>query len=149
MPSRWLCVRDAISTSLSSFSQTVCAIIQVQLLHFPLASVCSVGALLQTSCARTVCYQPEYPPVLVHLQRNLTEYFVAVDINNMLQLYASMLHERRIIITSSKLSTVSPTRQTLDKHSVFVLPCAFLFLIRVEVELSVHVWGCCCLRVEL
>lgn len=45
------------------------------------------------------------------LQRNLTEYFVAVDINNMLQLYASMLHERRIIITSSKLSTVSPYLQ--------------------------------------
>ncbi|RXM29487.1 DENN domain-containing protein 1B [Acipenser ruthenus] len=37
--------------------------------------------------------------------RNLTEYFVAVDVNNMLQLYASMMHERRIIITSSKLST--------------------------------------------
>lgn len=41
------------------------------------------------------------------VQRNLTEYFVAVDVNNMLQLYASMLHERRVIITSSKLSTVS------------------------------------------
>ncbi|XP_008404787.1 DENN domain-containing protein 1B isoform X1 [Poecilia reticulata] len=39
--------------------------------------------------------------------RNLTEYFVAVDINNMLQLYASMLHERRIIITSRKLSTLT------------------------------------------
>ncbi|KAM9796115.1 DENN domain-containing protein 1B isoform 2-T2 [Syngnathus typhle] len=39
--------------------------------------------------------------------RNLTEYFVAVDINNMLQLYSSMLHERRIIITSSKLSTLT------------------------------------------
>ncbi|GAB5583567.1 DENN domain-containing protein 1B isoform X5 [Prionailurus iriomotensis] len=39
--------------------------------------------------------------------RNLTEYFVAVDVNNMLQLYASMLHERRVIITSSKLSTVN------------------------------------------
>ncbi|XP_017268990.1 DENN domain-containing protein 1B isoform X2 [Kryptolebias marmoratus] len=39
--------------------------------------------------------------------RNLTEYFVAVDTNNMLQLYASMLHERRIIITSSKLSTLT------------------------------------------
>uniref|UniRef100_A0A8C7Y965 DENN/MADD domain containing 1B n=1 Tax=Oryzias sinensis TaxID=183150 RepID=A0A8C7Y965_9TELE len=42
-----------------------------------------------------------------HTTRNLTEYFVAVDINNMLQLYASMLHERRIIITSSKLSTLT------------------------------------------
>ncbi|XP_076403642.1 DENN domain-containing protein 1B isoform X3 [Peromyscus maniculatus bairdii] len=39
--------------------------------------------------------------------RNLTEYFVAVDVNNMLRLYASMLHERRIIITSSKLSTLT------------------------------------------
>ncbi|KAM9831156.1 DENN domain-containing protein 1B [Neosynchiropus ocellatus] len=39
--------------------------------------------------------------------RNLTEYFVAVDVNNMLQLYATMLHERRIIITSSKLSTLT------------------------------------------
>ncbi|XP_074241191.1 DENN domain-containing protein 1B isoform X9 [Saimiri boliviensis] len=39
--------------------------------------------------------------------RNLTEYFVAVDVNNMLQLYASMLHERRILITSSKLSTLT------------------------------------------
>ncbi|XP_069793965.1 DENN domain-containing protein 1B isoform X3 [Narcine bancroftii] len=43
--------------------------------------------------------------------RNMTEYFVAVSVNNMLQLYASMLHERRIIITSSKLSTV------LDRES--------------------------------
>ncbi|KAM5302027.1 DENN domain-containing protein 1B isoform 2-T2 [Glossophaga mutica] len=39
--------------------------------------------------------------------RNLTEYFVAVDANNMLQLYASMLHERRILVTSSKLSTLT------------------------------------------
>uniref|UniRef100_A0A2R9A9X1 DENN domain containing 1B n=1 Tax=Pan paniscus TaxID=9597 RepID=A0A2R9A9X1_PANPA len=39
--------------------------------------------------------------------RNLTEYFVAVDVNNMLQLYASMLHERRIMIISSKLSTLT------------------------------------------
>lgn len=41
------------------------------------------------------------------LQRNLTEYFVAVDVNNMLHLYASMLYERRILICCSKLSTVS------------------------------------------
>uniref|UniRef100_A0A8C3FVW4 DENN domain containing 1A n=1 Tax=Chrysemys picta bellii TaxID=8478 RepID=A0A8C3FVW4_CHRPI len=37
--------------------------------------------------------------------RNLTEYFVAVDVNNMLHLYASMLYERRILICCSKLST--------------------------------------------
>ncbi|XP_072788742.1 DENN domain-containing protein 1B isoform X6 [Taeniopygia guttata] len=46
--------------------------------------------------------------------RNLTEYFVAVDVNNMLQLYASMLHERRIIITSSKLSTRVKNRSLED-----------------------------------
>ncbi|XP_007167333.2 DENN domain-containing protein 1B isoform X4 [Balaenoptera acutorostrata] len=39
--------------------------------------------------------------------RNLTEYFVAVDANNMLQLFASMLHERRVIVTSGKLSTLT------------------------------------------
>ncbi|XP_062892149.1 DENN domain-containing protein 1B-like isoform X1 [Mobula hypostoma] len=39
--------------------------------------------------------------------RNLTEYVVAVDVNNMLHLFASMLHERRIIITCSKLSTLT------------------------------------------
>ncbi|KAM7238474.1 hypothetical protein CapIbe_009994 [Capra ibex] len=40
-------------------------------------------------------------------QRNLTEYFVAVDVNNMLHLYASMLYERRILIICSKLSTLT------------------------------------------
>nr|XP_057913150.1 DENN domain-containing protein 1A-like isoform X1 [Doryrhamphus excisus] len=39
--------------------------------------------------------------------RNLTEYSVAVDVNNMLHLYASMLHERRILICCSTLSTLT------------------------------------------
>ncbi|XP_077354664.1 DENN domain-containing protein 1A isoform X3 [Festucalex cinctus] len=39
--------------------------------------------------------------------RNLTEYFVAVDVTNMLQLYASMLYERRILICCSTLSTLT------------------------------------------
>uniref|UniRef100_A0A3Q3WMA3 UDENN domain-containing protein n=1 Tax=Mola mola TaxID=94237 RepID=A0A3Q3WMA3_MOLML len=39
--------------------------------------------------------------------RNLTEYIVAVDVNNMLHLYASMLYERRILICCSKLSTLT------------------------------------------
>ncbi|ELW48534.1 DENN domain-containing protein 1A [Tupaia chinensis] len=48
------------------------------------------------------------PGVSVHLSmRNLTEYFVAVDVNNMLHLYASMLYERRILIVCSKLSTLT------------------------------------------
>uniref|UniRef100_K7G1D7 DENN domain containing 1C n=1 Tax=Pelodiscus sinensis TaxID=13735 RepID=K7G1D7_PELSI len=39
--------------------------------------------------------------------RNLTEFVVAVDVPNMLQLYGSMLYERRILLTSSKLSTLT------------------------------------------
>ncbi|KAM3846040.1 DENN domain-containing protein 1C [Vipera latastei] len=39
--------------------------------------------------------------------RNLTEFVVAVDVNNMMHLYASLLHERRILLTSSKLSTLT------------------------------------------
>uniref|UniRef100_H3BHT7 DENN domain containing 1A n=1 Tax=Latimeria chalumnae TaxID=7897 RepID=H3BHT7_LATCH len=39
--------------------------------------------------------------------RNLKEYFVAAGFNNMLHLYASMLHERRILICCSKLSTLT------------------------------------------
>ncbi|KAJ8001486.1 hypothetical protein DPEC_G00169990 [Dallia pectoralis] len=39
--------------------------------------------------------------------RNLTELVVAVDVSNLLHLYASMLFERRILIFSSKLSTLT------------------------------------------
>ncbi|XP_063065929.1 DENN domain-containing protein 1B [Engraulis encrasicolus] len=39
--------------------------------------------------------------------RNLTELMVAVDVGNLLQLYASMLFERRILIYCSKLSTLT------------------------------------------
>ncbi|KAG7270780.1 hypothetical protein CRUP_019420, partial [Coryphaenoides rupestris] len=39
--------------------------------------------------------------------RNLTELMVAVDVRNLLQLYASILFERRILIFASKLSTVT------------------------------------------
>ncbi|XP_056426220.1 DENN domain-containing protein 1B-like [Hyla sarda] len=39
--------------------------------------------------------------------RNLTEFLVAVQVDTMLQLYASLLCERRILITSSKLSTLT------------------------------------------
>ncbi|XP_059902333.1 DENN domain-containing protein 1B isoform X1 [Gadus macrocephalus] len=39
--------------------------------------------------------------------RNLTELMVAVDVRNLLQLYASILFERRILIFASKLSTLA------------------------------------------
>ena len=43
--------------------------------------------------------------------RNLTEYYNAVEINLMIALFASMLHERRIIMTCSKLSALSASVQ--------------------------------------
>lgn len=58
----------------------------------------------------------------MYLQRNLTEYFVAVDVNNMLHLYASMLYERRILISCSKLSTVSNISTII---SLSIVGCLF------------------------
>ncbi|XP_055256880.1 DENN domain-containing protein 1A isoform X3 [Moschus berezovskii] len=52
-----------------------------------------------------LCLIPENFPASLRI--NLTEYFVAVDVNNMLHLYASMLYERRILIICSKLSTLT------------------------------------------
>ncbi|XP_063305705.1 DENN domain-containing protein 1C isoform X1 [Pelobates fuscus] len=39
--------------------------------------------------------------------RNLTEFMVAVHVDTMLQLYSSLLYERRILITCTKLSTLT------------------------------------------
>ncbi|CAH1786185.1 unnamed protein product [Owenia fusiformis] len=39
--------------------------------------------------------------------RNLTEYYNAIDANNMMTIFASMLYERRIIFTSKKLSRLT------------------------------------------
>ncbi|XP_028302680.1 DENN domain-containing protein 1B isoform X2 [Gouania willdenowi] len=46
--------------------------------------------------------------------RNLTEMIVAVDVENLLQLYASMLFERRILIFASKLSILTSCLHALN-----------------------------------
>ena len=46
--------------------------------------------------------------------RNLTEYYNAVDCSLMIGIFASMLHERRIIVTSSKLSRLSACVQAAN-----------------------------------
>ncbi|XP_049819188.1 DENN domain-containing protein 1B-like isoform X2 [Aethina tumida] len=46
--------------------------------------------------------------------RNLTEYYNAVDINNMIMVFASMLFERRIIFTSKKLKRLSACVQSAN-----------------------------------
>ncbi|KAJ8965888.1 hypothetical protein NQ317_014283 [Molorchus minor] len=46
--------------------------------------------------------------------RNLTEYFNAVDTHNMMVIFASMLYERRIIFTSKKLKRLSACVQSAN-----------------------------------
>ncbi|XP_049812793.1 DENN domain-containing protein 1A-like isoform X3 [Schistocerca nitens] len=46
--------------------------------------------------------------------RNLTEYYSAVDGHNMMVIFASMLYERRIIFTSKKLSRLSACVQSAN-----------------------------------
>ena len=54
--------------------------------------------------------------------RNLTEYYNAVEINLMIALFASMLHERRIIMTCSKLSALSASVQaSVSTSSIQIL----------------------------
>lgn len=47
-------------------------------------------------------------------QRNLTEYYNAVDSNNMMIIFASMLYERRIIFTSKRLNRLSACVQSAN-----------------------------------
>ncbi|KAG8222195.1 hypothetical protein J437_LFUL001287, partial [Ladona fulva] len=47
--------------------------------------------------------------------RNLTEYYNAVDGHNMMIVFASMLYERRIIFTSAKLNRLSACVQAANK----------------------------------
>lgn len=47
-------------------------------------------------------------------QRNLTEYYSAVDAHNMMMVFASMLYERRIIFTSKRLSRLSACVQACN-----------------------------------
>lgn len=51
---------------------------------------------------------------LSSLQRNLMEYYSAVDSNNMMIIFASMLYERRIVFTSTRLSRLSACAQAAN-----------------------------------
>ena len=52
--------------------------------------------------------------LFVSFQRNLTEYYSAVDAHNMMIIFASMLYERRIIFTSKKLYRLSACVQSAN-----------------------------------
>ena len=47
-------------------------------------------------------------------QKNLAEYYSAIDFNNMMIIFASMLFERRIIVKSERLSRLSACVQAAN-----------------------------------
>jgi hypothetical protein len=51
--------------------------------------------------------------------RNLAEYINAVNVHNMLVMFASMLYERRILVVSKKLSCLSACVQVSHQRSIF------------------------------
>ncbi|XP_071054303.1 DENN domain-containing protein 1A isoform X2 [Onthophagus taurus] len=81
-------------------------------------------------CPQPIAHQlPSIPE-----NRNLTEYYNAVDTTNMMIIFASMLYERRIIFTSKKLTRLSACVQSANDllypmiwQHIFipVLPMAF------------------------
>lgn len=52
--------------------------------------------------------------MILLFQRNLTEYYSAVDSHNMMMIFASMLYERRIIFISKRLSRLSACVQACN-----------------------------------
>lgn len=60
-------------------------------------------------CLSTNKFLPIFFP-----QSNLTEYYNAVDSTNMMQIFASMLFERRIIIRSKRLKRLSACVQSAN-----------------------------------
>ncbi|XP_063235746.1 DENN domain-containing protein 1A isoform X2 [Bacillus rossius redtenbacheri] len=62
-----------------------------------------------------VCACPnQYQLPCIPENRNLTEYYNAVDAHNMMVIFASMLYERRIIFTSKKLYRLSACVQSAN-----------------------------------
>lgn len=74
----------------------------------PLALELADGGLFSCLSTDHLCL-----PSIPH-DRNLTEYFNAVDIHNMMVVFASMLYERRIVVTSRRLSRLSACVQAAN-----------------------------------
>ncbi|KAK0158141.1 hypothetical protein PV328_009180 [Microctonus aethiopoides] len=62
-----------------------------------------------------ICQSPrQFQLPSIPENRNLTEYYSAVDSHNMMMIFASMLYERRIIFTSKRLSRLSACVQACN-----------------------------------
>ncbi|XP_023289059.1 DENN domain-containing protein 1B isoform X3 [Orussus abietinus] len=76
---------------------------------------CSVTVPLPHPNVTFVCRSPKlFQLPSIPENRNLTEYYSAVDSHNMMMIFASMLYERRIIFTSKRLSRLSACVQACN-----------------------------------
>ncbi|XP_014480888.1 PREDICTED: DENN domain-containing protein 1C isoform X2 [Dinoponera quadriceps] len=75
----------------------------------------SISIPLPNSTANFICQSPkQFQLPSIPENRNLTEYYSAVDSHNMMIVFASMLYERRIIFTSKRLSRLSACVQACN-----------------------------------
>ncbi|XP_014227597.1 DENN domain-containing protein 1B isoform X1 [Trichogramma pretiosum] len=75
----------------------------------------SIGIPLPDGKTTFMCQRPkQFQLPSIPENRNLTEYFSAVDSHNMMMIFASMLYERRIIFTSKRLSRLSACVQACN-----------------------------------
>ncbi|XKL60307.1 hypothetical protein PGB90_001323 [Kerria lacca] len=75
----------------------------------------NLSVSIHPSLKEFVCEAPsQFKLPSIPENRNLTEYYNAVDNHNMMIIFASMLYERRIIFTSKKLSRLSACVQSAN-----------------------------------
>ncbi|KYN38983.1 DENN domain-containing protein 1A [Trachymyrmex septentrionalis] len=75
----------------------------------------SISIPLPNSTANFICQSPkQFQLPSIPENRNLTEYYSAVDSHNMMMIFASMLYERRIIFISKRLSRLSACVQACN-----------------------------------
>ncbi|CAL7941721.1 unnamed protein product [Xylocopa violacea] len=75
----------------------------------------SISILVPNSKVNFLCQSPkQFQLPSIPENRNLTEYYSAVDAHNMMIIFASMLYERRIIFTSKRLSRLSACVQACN-----------------------------------
>ncbi|XP_012534020.2 DENN domain-containing protein 1A isoform X2 [Monomorium pharaonis] len=75
----------------------------------------SISIPLPNSAANFICQSPkQFQLPSIPENRNLTEYYSAVDSHNMMIVFASMLYERRIIFISKRLSRLSACVQACN-----------------------------------
>ncbi|KAL0102788.1 hypothetical protein PUN28_018228 [Cardiocondyla obscurior] len=75
----------------------------------------SISIPLPNTTVNFICQSPkQFQLPSIPENRNLTEYYSAIDSHNMMMIFASMLYERRIIFISKRLSRLSACVQACN-----------------------------------